>query len=208
MKRKDEEKHAGMEPRSGKMQRIKEKSDQDGQESELTSKLALDPIPLKNEEYVVLPKNIKEEIKNNVAELKELLKDDSEFCISLIKSIVNVGKYMLPQGIDYMVFDHYDDIIKQCTKEYKSWPIQVTQVRSIASSLAYLVSGYNKLIFDALKDCEPYDMQKKCEDLGELCRIEIGVQFNPKVDYHYELDPEYSRMYDVYVAGQCEEEDL
>lgn len=144
-----------------------------------------------DEEDIKLPVNIKETIKNNVAELKELLKEEPEFCVELIDTIVNVDRFILPASVVEMVFKHYNDVISQCRKENKAWPIKIIKVQHIADLLSHLVSGYQKLIFDVIGTNEADETYRKCHELGVLSRIEIGTQFNPDIDYYITRQPGY-----------------
>ena len=136
----------------------------------------------------VLPENIKEEIKTNVIQLKELLKNDKEFAENLIWMSVHAGQYILPDYIASSVYKHYNDIIEQCKKEYQAWPGEINKVRDIAYTLSCLASGYNQSIFDAAKIINQDYSYNECEALGKLVKIEIGYQFNPEINYNYDLD--------------------
>ena len=63
---------------------------------------------------LALPDNIKEVICKNVAELKELLKDDNEFAEKLIWHICNLCQYILPESVISLVWEHYKCILGQC----------------------------------------------------------------------------------------------
>jgi len=135
---------------------------------------------------LVLPENIKEEIKKGVAELKELLKDDQEFLQNLVWKIVNGGKYLQLNYIADSVYHHYTNVIEQCQKEYKAWPIEINKIRDIVYKLSSIATGYNELIFDVLKTVNPEYTSDDCKALGDIARKEIGSQFNPEINYNCE----------------------
>lgn len=141
-----------------------------------------------------LPENIKEEIRKNVTELKDILKEDSEYAESLIHLVSNVyqGKYP-PQGIADVVYTHYSDVVKKCQEQYKPFPIEITKLYNIIDLLTHLVSGQDKLIYDEFKNSnDDYDTIKtKIDILAELCSKEVCFQFNPEILYGADINAEY-----------------
>jgi hypothetical protein len=137
---------------------------------------------------LTLPDNIKEEIRKNVAELKELLKDDKEFAENLIFNICNVGWYILPQTVTGMVCDHYKEIINQCRKELKSYPMHVNKIHDIAGFLAHVAIGQQVLIYDDWKATKTDYTYSDCKSLGDLAISEINMQYNPDFIYHQDVE--------------------
>jgi len=82
----------------------------------------LDSLTLKEgDQQIALPDNIKLEIKNVVAELKELLKDDQNFAEELIWAVSNVGNLMYAYNVREGVYLHYEKIINECKESHKPW---------------------------------------------------------------------------------------
>lgn len=157
---------------------------------------------MKEKENKSLPENIKEEIRKNVAELKEILKYDSKFAESLIHlvSIIYQGKYP-PQGIADVVYTHYSDIVKKCQQEYKPFPIEVNKLYNIIDLLTHLVSGQDKLIYDEIKENSDYDtINDEINNLAELCAKEVCFQFNPETLYSDDIVAKY--------LGYCQQEGI
>lgn len=158
------------------------------------------PSDIYAEKELILPKNIKMEIKNGVTRLKELLKNENDLCINLIKLIVN--DYALPRDVDGLVLDHYSNTIKECTSAFKSWPVEIMQLRDIVATLFNLTRGEGKLIYDTIAELELDYVPKTYDILARLCMDEIGVQFDPKVNYHFELDKTFWLQCTEYLSGQ------
>lgn len=132
-----------------------------------------------------LPIIIKEEIKNNIIKLKELLKDDQEFAKELIKSIVEYGVSIPAQTIENLVFQHYSNIIKQAQVEYKAWPKEIDNIRDIACNLSKFTSGYNHSIIKVLENAKVDYSNDDCIAFGRLAQIEIGKCYNSDIQYDY-----------------------
>ncbi len=67
---------------------------------------------MKEKENKSLPENIKEEIRKNVAELKEVLKDDKEFAQELVNKILLLGQGLYPD-VGHMICSS-----KYCNTDY------------------------------------------------------------------------------------------
>lgn len=134
-----------------------------------------------------LPENIKEEIRKNITELKEILKDDKEFANAIIWSMFYCPA---PYRVSDNIYGHYSDIVKKCQEEHKPIPEEIHQLYKIVSFLAYLAVGQSEKLYDIINDTnDNVDIiTNKIEALGKLCLQEIGFQFDPNINYRHQLD--------------------
>lgn len=139
---------------------------------------------------LILSEEIKEAIRTNVAELKELLKDDQETLIKVIERVVN--DIASSQDIDYLVRCHYSEVIEQCEKEKEAWPEEVKNARNAAADLYFMSRARSNLTAKQVKEMNPPDEEEYSviKQIGKLCQEEIGREFNPDVDYRYDLSTE------------------
>ena len=131
---------------------------------------------------VVLPENIKTEIKKNVVELKDILKNDQVFAEKIISMICNVESFGT-QTVTQEVYTHYTDILTTCSKESKPWPSWLDRLSKVVDLLDHLATGYDVLTYDLLNDS-----LETCHSLGQLVITEINYQFYPDIHFNTNIN--------------------
>lgn len=131
---------------------------------------------------ITLPDNIKEEIRNNAAQLKELLKDEKEF---LIKLVIGINS-LYPDFVRNSIFEHYDSVIQESKKQYKPWPKIIDEVDKLTYSLYSLLEVENQLFWKRFKDMGS-DIRIA---VREIIKEEIILQFkgNDNISYDYDFN--------------------
>jgi hypothetical protein len=148
---------------------------------------------------VNIPEIIKQKIRKNIGIFKQILEDDKEFADYIMFIICNPGRYLAIDVIN-SVYERYPDIIKKCQEEYKPFPLEITKLRKIISSLFHLACGDDELIMNEVKDYDFATAQLERKALADLCIKEINFRFNPEVNYI--IHPFIMEDYNVECTGE------